>query len=524
MSYQLTLPIGSSVNGEYQILRVLGSGGFANTYLARDLSLQRNVAIKEYFPREIAARTNGVSVSAKSNQLMRDYLWGLQRFTQEAKIIARFKHPNVVRVFRVIDAHNTAYIILEYVDGADMEVWLKRHRNEVQQAQLDGMLPGLLEALDLTHGEGVLHRDIKPANIYIRASDGTPVLLDFGASKLDFGEKTGTTAAIVSRGYSAQEADATDGRHQGPWTDIYGMAATLYYALTGRPPPEATERVLRDEIVPASRLAVQGFRPTFLGAIDWGLRVQPKERPQSVAQWLPALLHGVEAPAGIRGAPEKSGRTRSILGRVTSKVRGQPPATTRSWLPPTLEHATNRRPPPAPSRTLGPQYHPAPASVPQPRHVATHVSAPPVAERGNSRPVSHTPLVRRPDPTRRPRLRLFLAAIALSAVCLGLWWGRDLFARHGFASAIWSPSERGRAANRPADRGFFNVYAPRAPDVGSYERSRSPVSEEPRPRMGRSDESSRSAPARTSEEAPRARSRPASDTPHPSRSAVDIPQ
>src|SRR5262245_53860738 len=170
MSYRDTLPAGTLINNEYQIHSVLGTGGFANTYLARDLALQRLVAIKEYFPRQCAVRSNGVSVGAKSNQLRKDYLWGLKRFTREAKIIARFKHPNIVRIFRVLDFHNTAYIILEYVDGADLEALMKQRNARLNQREVDTLLPGVLNALGLVHHEGVLHRDIKPANIYIRAA------------------------------------------------------------------------------------------------------------------------------------------------------------------------------------------------------------------------------------------------------------------------------------------------------------------------------------------------------------------
>lgn len=307
MIQQDSLPPGFVLMDEYRVQKLLGSGGFANTYLARDIFLDRNVAIKEYFPRDFAVRAQGYSVGARSTQQHKDYQWGLDRFAHEAKIISKLKHPNIVRAYRVFNALNTAYIVLEFVEGADLEVTLSKRKASIQQAELDWLLQRLLDALSVVHASHILHRDIKPANIFIRRSDGGPVLIDFGASKFAFSEANGTTAAIVSRGYSPQEAYATDAKLQGPWTDIYSLSATIYLMISGRTPPEATERVLGDTLVPMKAMGLSGYRESFLAAVDWGLRIQPDQRPRTVEQWSQALLHG-QSPVMLRPVATKRNR------------------------------------------------------------------------------------------------------------------------------------------------------------------------------------------------------------------------
>ena len=297
MAYQQTLPADTDLIGEFRILGLLGSGGFANTYLAADLSLGREVAIKEFFPSDLAIRADSQSVSVKSADLEDRFQWAMGRFVREAQTLAKFRHPSVVRVFRVFNANDTAYIVLEFVQGANMATWLKQLERPPTQAELDFMLVPLLDALEVVHSSGILHRDIKPANIYIREADHTPVLLDFGAAKYAASaarDNAGTTAAIVSKGYSPNEAYSTESRLQGPWTDLYGLAATLCKALTGQPPPEATSRILQDEYVPlAERPELAGkYRPQFLEAIDNALAVFPKDRPQTVDEFRQRVLPG----------------------------------------------------------------------------------------------------------------------------------------------------------------------------------------------------------------------------------------
>ncbi len=287
MEYHLTLSVGFDLIGEFRILGVLGSGGFANTYLASETALGRQVAIKEFFPGELAVRSETSAVRVRAPAQERQFRWGLERFVREAKTLAKFRHPNIVRVFRVFEANDTAYISLEYVKGADLERWLVALGRPPTQTELDELVTPVLDALDVVHGAGILHRDVKPANIYIRESDKKPVLIDFGAARFAVGEFAGTTAAIVSKGYSPHEAYATDPKQQGPWTDIYGLAATIYRALSGAAPPESTSRVLDDDLTPCARMpALSGnYRPEFLAGVDAGLALMPKARPRSIADW-----------------------------------------------------------------------------------------------------------------------------------------------------------------------------------------------------------------------------------------------
>ncbi len=290
MAHQQTLPVDTELIGDFRIKDLLGSGGFANTYLAMDLTLGREVAIKEFFPSELAVRADSQSVSVKSAAQKVQFNWAMGRFVREAKTLAKFRHPSVVRVFRVFNANDTAYIVLEFVRGANMETWLKRIQRRPDQDELDHFLPPLLDALEVVHDAGILHRDIKPANIYIREAERTPVLLDFGAAKYaasSAGDQTATTAAIVSKGYSPHEAYSTDAHLQGPWTDIYGLAATLHRGLTGSAPMESTTRIMQDDFVPLNeRPELAGrYRPEFLISLNRALAVMPKDRPRSIAEW-----------------------------------------------------------------------------------------------------------------------------------------------------------------------------------------------------------------------------------------------
>src|SRR5262245_44007843 len=196
-----------------------------------DHNLKREVAIKEFFPRDIAYREDHTTVSIKNNKFEDSFNWGLERFVQEARLLAKFRHPNIVRVFRTFEANHTSYIVLDFVHGPTLESWLRQLKRRPSQQELDELVAPLTDALALLHEAGVLHRDIKPANICIREETGDPVLLDFGASKYSLSEMTGTTAAIVSRGYSPYEAYAAESKQQGPWTDIYALGDTVYRAL-----------------------------------------------------------------------------------------------------------------------------------------------------------------------------------------------------------------------------------------------------------------------------------------------------
>jgi serine/threonine protein kinase len=293
MVHRQALAKGAVVGEDYEIERVLGAGGFGITYLARDKSLGIQVAIKEYFPASLAFRDAGATVAASSDSDRDSYDWGLERFLAEARTLARLRHPNIVRVSRYFRENGTAYMVLGFVVGKDFEAWLGARGRRPTQKELDAIVGPLIDALEVVHKADVVHRDIKPANIYIQKSDGAPILLDFGAARQALGEQTRATASFVSPGYSPPESHLNDPAEQGPWTDIYGLAATLYRAVVGKAPAQTLSRLNRDTYRPlADEIDNPGdYRPGFLAAIDKGMALRRGDRPQSVGAWR-AMLFG----------------------------------------------------------------------------------------------------------------------------------------------------------------------------------------------------------------------------------------
>jgi serine/threonine protein kinase/HAMP domain-containing protein len=271
---------------EYRIDAVLGQGGFGITYLATDVNLNASVAIKEYLPAGYAQRAGDKSVSPRWPEDRDAYQGGLDSFLVEARTLASFRHPNIVRVARFFEANRTAYMVLEYERGKPLKRWWPG-REEMREADLLGLLQPLLDGLAAVHAAGYLHRDIKPDNIYVRKADGSLVLLDFGAARLAAGT-SGAQPGVVTPGYAPPE-QYNDGA-QGPWTDLYAMAATLYWMVNGAKPPAAPARLTGAEpMAPALGCARGRYSDEFLGAIDWALELDPAARPRSVGEWAEKL-------------------------------------------------------------------------------------------------------------------------------------------------------------------------------------------------------------------------------------------
>ena len=239
------LPAGHRID-EYEIVRVLGAGSFGITYLAYDHTLDGPVALKEYFPAVLAARTDGQRVEPSATSHGDDFRWGLERFLLEARTLHQLRHPNVVRVLRFLQAHGTAYLVMEYVEGESLAALLKR-QGPLTAEQWRPWLDQLLDGLAHIHDRGQLHRDIKPANIVIQADGSTAVLIDFGAARDVLSERTHTR--ILTPAYAPIEQHAS-GASVGPSADMYALAAVSYHALTGKPPPAAPNRVLDDRYEP----------------------------------------------------------------------------------------------------------------------------------------------------------------------------------------------------------------------------------------------------------------------------------
>jgi len=281
--------------GDYEIQNVLGEGAFGITYLAKDTKQDNLVAIKEYLPNVIAIREADYTVHAKSHKDEENFTWAADRFIQEAKILAKFKHPNIVKILFCFQANNTAYIIMEYEQGQSLEKLLKEGKTFTEEELLRLFLP-LLDGLELVHKSDYIHRDIKPENIYFRDRDHSLVLIDFGAARYEVSSRSQTITAILTPGYAPFEQYETKGNWQGPWTDIYALAAVLYRLISGKIPVDSSERIgaiirgQADPLTPAVEIGSGQYSQQLLESIDWGLKIKEKERPQSVKKWRNKLL------------------------------------------------------------------------------------------------------------------------------------------------------------------------------------------------------------------------------------------
>jgi tRNA A-37 threonylcarbamoyl transferase component Bud32/TPR repeat protein len=289
----------------YVLERVLGQGGFGITYLARDANLDQQVAIKEYLPVDVATRRADASVRSRTEEQSERYRWGLDRFIREARTLAKFDHPNIVRVLSVFEHNNTAYMVMRFEEGENLGALLERRRTLPEDELLRIVLP-ILDGLELVHNAGFIHRDIKPDNIHIR-DDGSPVLLDFGSARHSMGHAR-TVTILVAPGYAPFEQYYSSGENQGPWTDLYSLGATCYRAIAGIAPMDAIARSkgilgsAREILVPAATIGSGRYSPALLKAIDHALEFAEKDRPQTIAEWRHELAAGAK-PAARAAAP-----------------------------------------------------------------------------------------------------------------------------------------------------------------------------------------------------------------------------
>ena len=276
------LPVGTRL-GDYRLDALIGHGGFGITYRAFDTQLAKFVAIKEYMPVEFAMRRADGQVAPRSSRFADDFTWGRERFLDEARALARFRHVHIVPVLRYFEANGTAYTVMEFEDGHSVAQLLRQPGRQMQPDEVRRLTEGMLSGLDAVHAQGFLHRDIKPSNVIVRR-DGVPILIDFGAARQAMGGRTRTLTSILTPQYAPIEQYAVEGK-QGPWTDIYSTAAVLHHAIAGVPPPEAVSRVGTDPYRPLAATHADRFDGAMLAAIDRGLAFAPEERPQTITEW-----------------------------------------------------------------------------------------------------------------------------------------------------------------------------------------------------------------------------------------------
>jgi serine/threonine protein kinase len=292
--------------GEFEIQRVHGVGGFGIVYLAWDHSLEREVALKEYMPATLASRGVGEKITVRSASYAETFAIGLRSFMNEARLLARFDHPSLVKVYRFWEDNATAYMVMPFLRGVTLRDTRRRMGHPPDEAWIRSVVQPILSALELLHREGVYHRDIAPDNILL-PPDGPPILLDFGAARRVISDRTQSLTAILKPSYAPIEQYAEMAQlRQGPWTDLYALGAVVHYLLFGAPPAPATARAVQDETDAIEQRVVPGVSPLFMRTVAWMLAVRPNQRPQN-AEALRAVLDGRAAPPapGTMVAPNR---------------------------------------------------------------------------------------------------------------------------------------------------------------------------------------------------------------------------
>ena len=291
------LPIGTYL-GEFELTQMVGEGGFGIVYLATDHSLQRRVALKEYMPSSLAQRTQKSQVQVKSERYRETFEAGMKSFINEARLLASFDHPSLVKVYRFWEANGTAYMVMPFYEGKTLKDMLRELGSRPDETWLRTLLAPLTEALAVIHTEQCYHRDIAPDNVMMLAGSNRPLLLDFGAARRVIGDMTQALTVILKPGYAPVEQYAEiPGMKQGAWTDVYALAAVVYFAIIGKTPPPSVGRLLNDTYVPLTQAAAGRYSEGFLAAIDRALVVRPESRTQSIAQLRGELGFG-EMPVG----------------------------------------------------------------------------------------------------------------------------------------------------------------------------------------------------------------------------------
>ena len=328
------LPLMHILNGRYMIGKVLGEGGFGITYIGIDLNLQSRVAIKEYFPLGLVSReTTGVtrtSVSPLTGEKGNIYDNGLRKFVEEAQGVSRFDSlEGIVTVKDFFFENATAYMVMEYLDGSTLKSYLKEHEGKIPAEQALEYIKPIIEALQKVHESGMIHRDISPDNIML-TKEGKVKLIDFGSARALTRDENQTFTIMLKHGYAPPEQYQTKG-NQGPWTDVYGICATLYRMITGKVPPSAMDRYENDPMRSFAELGIQA-PPYVEQVIKRGMALQIQNRYQSMEELYADLylnagkarsagypnLPKTDAPTGIPGGGSNppAGRKKFLIAGI----------------------------------------------------------------------------------------------------------------------------------------------------------------------------------------------------------------
>ena len=407
MEHLNALPTGTRL-GEYEIEAVLGAGGFGITYRAQDVNLGKIVAIKEYLPRDFAMRTNARTVVPTSSADRADYEWGLRRFVDEARTLARFNHPHLNKVQRYFEAHGTAYLVLDYVEGETLSAVLQR-QGRLSEAVVTRLLRDVLNGVEEVHAAGYVHRDLKPGNLMVQP-DGSIMVLDFGAARQAVGQRSKSITSILTPGYAPIEQYDTKAEDVGPWSDLYALGMVAYRCISGLEDKQIPDAVTRSraarkgsgDLEPATSIGRGRYDAWLLRAIDWAIQIEEDERPQSIAAWrqgMPPLAHSqgyagplTRAPVRRRAAPTvpRWATVAGVVALVVAVAGGAYWYVQQSGLPvdglPIAVSRQAERPAPQESLESAP---PAPAPEPRQTASATPATEEPVPEAAVPEPPDH---------------------------------------------------------------------------------------------------------------------------------------
>jgi hypothetical protein len=333
------LPVGTRLS-DFEITGVLGEGGFGIVYLAYDHALQRTVAIKEYMPGALVMRAAGTGIALRAERHQETFKLGLKSFINEARLLARFDHPALVKVYRFWEQNDTAYTAMQFYDGCTIKDIVTSSPELIDEAWCRKMLDQIMQALETLYTMRILHRDVSPDNIIVQPN-GDAVLLDFGSARQIIGDVTSGLTVILKPGYAPVEQYAGDASfEQGQFTDVYALSAVMYFAITKTAPAASIGRMISDPMVPLAVRAPAGYSAALLAAIDKGLAVLPQDRPQTMNEFRSLL--GIASPNTARAA---------AVPRASVPPSAPAPAPAASAVPP-AEPVPAQPAVPAPNRRL----------------------------------------------------------------------------------------------------------------------------------------------------------------------------
>jgi serine/threonine protein kinase len=341
------LPIGTRL-ADFEITGILGEGGFGIVYIAFDHSLQRNVAIKEYMPGVLAARSDDHSIRVRADRHQETFNVGLKSFINEARFLAQFDHPSLVKVYRFWEQNHTAYTAMQYYDGRTIKDIVNGSPELVNEAWCRKILKQILDALEMLYTMRILHRDVSPDNIIVQ-ENGDAVLLDFGSARQIIGDRTRGLTVILKPGYAPVEQYAGDASlDQGAYTDIYALSAVIYFAIMKEAPATSIARMVKDPITPLAERGVPGYSTEFLHALDKGLAVMAHERPQTIDAFRELL--GIASSGAPRARPNGDTQRFSTMKRLPepgAAVTGRPGAPAGAAKPANSGSAAQKKAAPA---------------------------------------------------------------------------------------------------------------------------------------------------------------------------------